>query len=155
MWNGLVVSECAIYEYTCTRAATYSGIAGNVSLFIYSLLYPVNPFAIWSSVRGPMDVPTIKSIIAPTMTAIRKFCAFDSHSMPTPQMITKISTVMTPTIRTSLLPPSMICTSYVDNKSLSELQKPIVFMLAETALANANTTPTDAPNSGPNDLEMM
>lgn len=31
-----------------------------------------------------------------------------------------------------------------------ESQNPIVFIEAATALANANTIPTDAPNSGPN-----
>lgn len=31
----------------------------------------------------------------------------------------------------------------------------MVFMDAETALANANTTPTEAPNSGPSEREMM
>lgn len=40
---------------------------------------------------------------------------------------------------------------YLRRRSLSELQKPIVFMEAATAFANANTIPTDAPNSGPNE----
>lgn len=41
------------------------------------------------------------------------------------------------------------------NRSFNELQKPIVFIDAATALANAKTIPTDAPNSGPRDLEIM
>lgn len=44
---------------------------------------------------------------------------------------------------------------YLLNKSLSELQNPIVFIDAATAFANANTMPTDAPNSGPSDREMI
>lgn len=41
------------------------------------------------------------------------------------------------------------------NKSLTEEQKPIVFIDAATALAKANTIPTEAPNSGPSDREMI
>lgn len=41
------------------------------------------------------------------------------------------------------------------NKSFRESQKPMVFIDAATALANANTIPTDAPNSGPNDREII
>lgn len=41
------------------------------------------------------------------------------------------------------------------NKSLTDEQNPIVFIDAATALANANTIPTEAPNSGPNDREII
>lgn len=44
---------------------------------------------------------------------------------------------------------------YLLNKSFSELQNPIVFIDAATALAKANTIPTDAPNSGPSDLDII
>lgn len=36
---------------------------------------------------------------------------------------------------------------YILSKSFIESQKPMVFIEAATALANANTTPTEAPNS--------
>lgn len=116
---------------------------------------PTNPWALCSSLRGPMMVPIIKSTIAPKIMAIRKFWAFDSHSIPIAQImiITKMAT--TPTILTSLRPPSTIFKPYLLSKSLKELQKPIVFIEAETAFAKANTMPTEAPNSGPRDLEMM
>lgn len=58
-------------------------------------------------------------------------------------------------MRTSLGPLSMIFRPWVDSKSFMESQKPIVFILAATAFANAKIIPTDAPNSGPKDLEMM
>lgn len=60
-----------------------------------------------------------------------------------------------PTIRTSFMPLSMIFKSYVFSKSFKESQKPIVFMEAATAFANANTMPTDAPNSGPRVRDMI
>lgn len=44
---------------------------------------------------------------------------------------------------------------YSLNKPFSDSQKPMVFIEAETALAKANTTPTDAPNSGPSERDMM
>lgn len=49
----------------------------------------------------------------------------------------------------------LLYNTHLLNKSLRELQKPIVFIDAATALANANTIPTEAPNSGPNDREIM
>ena len=60
-----------------------------------------------------------------------------------------------PTILTSFTLLSMIFNLCVFNKSLRESQKPIVFIEAATAFANANTMPTDAPNSGPREREMM
>lgn len=38
---------------------------------------------------------------------------------------------------------------------MSDSQKPMVFMDAATALANAKITPTDAPNSGPSEREII
>lgn len=66
-----------------------------------------------------------------------------------------INIAIIPTSLTSLSPPSIIFIPLLCNKSFSELQKPMVFIDAETAFAKANTTPTDAPNSGPNDLDIM
>lgn len=67
--------------------------------------------------------------------------------------ITRIATI--PITLTLLIPPSIIFTLYSAKRSLRELQKPIVFIDADTALAKAKITPTDAPNSGPKDLEIM
>lgn len=44
---------------------------------------------------------------------------------------------------------------YSLSKTFSDSQKPMVFIEAETALAKAKTTPTDAPNSGPSERDMM
>lgn len=60
-----------------------------------------------------------------------------------------------PTIRTSFTPLSMIFRSYSRSKSFNESQKPIVFIDAETAFANAKTIPTEAPNSGPKVRDMI
>lgn len=131
-----------------------------------------------SSPPGPIAAPIMKLKMAKTMVTIRKFCAFVSHSMPTQQMRISTSSVTVPTMRISLMPLSKIFKSlFSANKAnrliidfiilhyifrynslsstLSDSQKPMVFMDAETALANANTTPTDAPNSGPSEREMM
>lgn len=61
----------------------------------------------------------------------------------------------TPMILTSLLAPSMIFKPKLDRSLLSESQNPMVFMEAATAFAKAKMTPTEAPNSGPRDLEIM
>lgn len=47
------------------------------------------------------------------------------------------------------------CNQHILSRSFTELQNPIVFIEADTAFAKANTIPTDAPNSGPNDRDMM
>uniref|UniRef100_A0A1A9VB46 Uncharacterized protein n=1 Tax=Glossina austeni TaxID=7395 RepID=A0A1A9VB46_GLOAU len=57
-------------------------------------------------------------------------------------------------MRTSLTPPSTILRPWAPN-ALRASQKPMVFMDAATALANAKTTPTEAPNSGPKERDMI
>lgn len=49
----------------------------------------------------------------------------------------------------------MICMLCSRNKSFRESQKPMVFIDAETAFANAKTIPTEAPNSAPRVRDMM
>lgn len=66
-----------------------------------------------------------------------------------------MSIAIIPTSLTSLSPPSIIFIPLLPSKSFNELQNPIVFIDADTALANAKITPTDAPNSGPRDLDIM
>lgn len=102
---------------------------------IYLQLNPTNPFAFCSGVFGPIILPTIKFTMAAIIIAIRKFCAFTSHSMPTAHMkiitanallqrmkirllylkigkrITN-NTHIVPTMRTSLTPLSIIFKLY-------------------------------------------
>lgn len=75
--------------------------------------------------------------------------------MPTAQIIHMTTKATAPTILTSLTPLSMIFTPWDFNRSFRESQNPIVFILAATAFAKANMIPTDAPNSGPSDLDIM
>lgn len=75
-------------------------------------LNPSNPCEIFTSFAiGPIVAPNMKLKIAATMMAIRKFCAFDSHSMPTAQMTIIMASATVPTMRVSLMPPSTIWTS--------------------------------------------
>lgn len=80
---------------------------------------------------------------------------FDSHSIPTAQISTITRMATTPTILTSFTPLSMIFSPWDLSKSFNESQNPMVFMEADTEFANAKTIPTEAPNPGPNDLEIM
>lgn len=75
--------------------------------------------------------------------------------MPTAQIRIITMSAIIPTILTSCSLLSIIFNSFVFNKSFRESQKPIVFIEAATAFANANTMPTDAPNSGPRERDMM
>jgi len=75
--------------------------------------------------------------------------------MPIAQIRIITTSAIIPTILTSFTLLSMIFKLFVFNKSFKESQKPIVFIEAATAFANANTMPTDAPNSGPRDRDMM
>lgn len=75
--------------------------------------------------------------------------------MPTAQIRIITTSAITPTILTSFALLSIIFKLFVFNKSFRESQKPIVFIDAATAFANANTMPTDAPNSGPRERDMM
>ena len=82
-------------------------------------------------------------------------CTFDSHSMPIAQIMIITINATVPMSRTSFIPLSMIFKLCSRNKSFRESQKPMVFMDAETAFANAKTIPTEAPNSAPSVLDMM
>lgn len=96
-----------------------------------------------------------KSVDSFIMVEIYKTRTFDSHSIPIAQIMIMTINAMVPTIRTSFTPLSMIFRSYSFNKSFKESQKPMVFMDAETAFANAKTIPTEAPNSAPRVRDMM
>lgn len=89
------------------------------------------------------------------MKYIRKINTFDSHSMPIAQINIMTINAIIPTIRTSFTPLSMIFRLFSRNKSFRESQKPMVFIDAETAFANANTIPTEAPNSAPRVRDMI
>lgn len=79
----------------------------------YLRLSPSKPCETFSLLSiGPTAAPTKKLKMAATMIAIRKFCAFDSHSMPTAQITIMIAKAMVPTNRVSLMPPSKIWTPY-------------------------------------------
>lgn len=57
---------------------------------------------------GPTTVPIRKLKIAPTIIANKKFCALDSHSIPTAHITIIMASAKVPTIRVSFTPPSMI-----------------------------------------------
>lgn len=75
-----------------------------------SRVNPTKPWAFCSTVFGPITAPMTKLKMAATMIAIKKFCAFVSHSMPTAQITIIIAKATAPTIRISLTPPSTIFT---------------------------------------------
>lgn len=89
------------------------------------------------------------------MKYINKTNTFDSHSIPIAQINIITINAIIPTIRTSFTPLSMIFRLFSRNKSFRESQKPMVFIDAETAFANANTIPTEAPNSAPRVRDMI
>lgn len=73
-------------------------------------LNPTNPRAIASLSFGPITQPMRKLSIAATIIAIKKFCTFISHSMPTAQIIIIIAKATVPIIRVSFTPLSIILT---------------------------------------------
>lgn len=75
--------------------------------------------------------------------------------MPTAQIRIMTISAIIPTILMSLTLLSMIFKSCDFSKSFRESQKPIVFIEAATEFAHANTIPTDAPNSGPRERDMI
>lgn len=75
--------------------------------------------------------------------------------MPIAQIMHIKKRAKVPTMRTSVIPLSIIFKLNDFSSSFNDSQNPIVFMLAATALAKANIIPTDAPSSAPNDLETM
>lgn len=89
------------------------------------------------------------------MKYIHKINTFDSHSIPIAQINIMTINAIIPTIRTSFTPLSMIFRLFSRNRSFRESQKPMVFIDAETAFANANTIPTEAPNSAPRVRDMI
>jgi hypothetical protein len=75
--------------------------------------------------------------------------------MPIAQIRIITTSAIIPMILTSFTSLSIIFTPSDFSRSFRELQKPIVFMDAATAFANAKTIPTDAPNSGPRERDMI
>lgn len=58
-------------------------------------------------------------------------------------------------IRTSWMPPSIICMPKELSRSSMDSQNPTTYMAQATALASEKINPIEPPNSGPSDLDIM
>ncbi len=80
----------------------------------------------------------------------------DSHSIPRAHISIITNMAMIPTSRMESNSSARIEVLYLSRRrSLRDSQNPMVFKDADTAFAKASTMPTEAPNSGPSDREII